>query len=178
LSSGPEKDPDDALEGAGRAFEEHERGLLEELLGRVQRDISGGATVGEAMAEMRRAMVEDEDVRELLLRVVTIQNQNRGYIRTYFEQLNAKVADPGTKYTAAMGGRRLSEEELDLMQRLGAELDRRLPPDLSEAEREARVVEILKEDEELARLASRLERLAAWGGAIPPHEDPGTGDTY
>jgi hypothetical protein len=177
VSSGPEKESDDALEGAGRDFEEHEKKLLEELLGRVQQDISEGATVDEAIAEMRRATVEDEDVRELLLRVAVIQNQNRGYISTYFEQLNAEAVNLETKYTAAMGGRGLSGEELDLMRRLSAELDRRLPPELSEAEREARVVEILKEDEELARIASRLEQLAAWGGTLPPHEDPETDDT-
>jgi hypothetical protein len=177
LNSGPEKDSDDRLEGAGQAFEQHERELFEELLARAQRDIPEGATVAEAMAEMRRAIAEDDDARELLLRVSIIQSQNRGYIRSYFEQLNAKLADPGTRLTAAMGGRNLSREELDLMQRLGEELDRRLPPDLSEAERETRVVELLKEDEELAHMASRLERLALWGGKLPPHEGPAAGDT-
>ena len=177
MSSRPEKDPDESLEEASKAFEEHERKLFDELLVRMQRDISKGATVGEAMAEMRRAITEDDDARELLLRVAVIQNQSRGYIRSYFEQLTAKMADPGTKFTAAMSGRRFSQEELDLMQRLGEELDRRLPSDLSEAEREARVVELLEEDEELASLASRLERLAAWGGTLPPHEDPEAGDT-
>jgi hypothetical protein len=177
VSSRPEKDSDDPLEGAGEAFEEHERKLFDELMARMQRDIPKGATVSEAMAEMRRAITEDEDARELCLRVAIIQNQNRGYIRSYFEQLAAKLADPGTKYTAAMGDRRLSREELDLIQRLGEELDRRLPPDLSEAERETRVVELLEEDEELASMASRLERLAAGGGAIPPHERPTGPDT-
>jgi hypothetical protein len=176
LSSGADKDPDDTLDAAGRAFEEHERELFDELLTRVQRGIPEGATVGEAMAEMRRAISEDDDARELLLRVTIIQNQNRGYIRSYFERLNAKLADPGTKYTAEMGGRCLSQEELDLMQRLGEELDRRIPPDLSEAEREARVVELLEEDEDLASMASRLERLAVWGGTPPPREDPAKGD--
>lgn len=129
------------------------------------------------MAEMRRAISEDKDARELLQRVAIIQNQNRGYIRSYFEQLNAQMADPGTRLNPAMSGRRLSREELDLMQRLGEELDRRLPPHLSESDRQARVLELLDEDEELARMASRLERLAAWGGAPPPYEDPTEGDS-
>lgn len=158
----------------GGRFEEHEQKLFEELLARVQRDIPEGATVGEAMAEMRRAIAQDEDARDLLLRVSIIQEQNRGYIRSYFEQLAAKLADPGNKYAAAMSGRRLSQEEMDLMHRLGDELDQRLPSDLSEAEREARVVELLQEDQELAGLASRLERLAARGGARWPHEGPAT----
>jgi hypothetical protein len=176
LSSGAEKDSDGTLEGAGRAFEEHEQKLLEELMTRAQRDIPEGATVGEAMAEMRRAITEDDDARELLLRVTIIQSQSRGCIRSHFEQLNAKLADPEIKYTAAMGGQRLTQEQLDLLQQLGDELDRRLPSDLSEAEREARVIELLEEDEELASIASRLERLAFWGGNLPPHEDPATGD--
>lgn len=172
MRSVPEESSNDALEGAARDFADHERELFEEVMSRMQRDIPEGATVADAVAEMRRAMTEDEDVREMVLRVAIIQNQSHGYIRSYFEQLAAKTADPQSRVTAAISGRQLSQEELDLMQRLGRELDRRIPPDLSEAERETRVVELLKEDPELASLASRLERLAAWGGTLPPHERP------
>jgi hypothetical protein len=170
MTAGSDREPDDPLKGASESFEEHERDLLEELTARVQRDIPKGATVGEAIAEMQRAMFEEEDVSELLLRTAVLQNLNRGYIRTYFEELSAKQADLGADFTAAIRGRPLSREELDLMQKLGEEIDRRLPPDLPEDERGARVVQLLKEDEELAKMASRLERLAAWGGTLPPHE--------
>jgi hypothetical protein len=167
-SDGESKDP---LKGAFESFEEHEKDLFEEVMSRIQRDIPDGATVGEAIAEMRRAMLKDDDARDLLLRVAVLQSQNRGYIRNHFEELSAKqAADIGTKYTGAIRGRPLSGEEQDLMERLGEEIERRLPRDLSEAEREARVVELLEEDEELARMASRLERLALWGGTLPPHE--------
>jgi len=170
MTAGSNSEPADPLEGASEAFEEHEKDLLAKAMARLQRDIPEGATVGGAVREMRRAMLEDDDARELLLRVAVVQNQNRGHIRTYFEELSAKAADLDVEYTAAIRGRPMSEEELELMKRLGEEIDRRLPPDLPDAEREARVVQLLKEDEELAKLASRLERLAAWGGTLPPHE--------
>lgn len=159
------------LGNAARAFEEHERELFEELMTRIQRDIPEGATVEEAVAEMRRAILEDDDARELLLRSAVMQNQNHGYIRSHFEQLSAKLADPRSRVSPAMWGRPLSREERDLMQRLGDEIDRRLSPDLSEEERDARIVELLKEDEELAKMAARLERLAAGGGATPPWDE-------
>lgn len=173
MAADSNREPEDALKGASEAFEEHEKNLLEEAMARVQRGISKGATVGEAIREMRRAMLEDDDARELLLRMAVLQNQSQGYIRTYFEELSAKqAAGIGSKYAAVARDRPLSEEELDLMDRLGEEIDRRLPPGLSEVEREAHVVQLLKEDEGLARMASRLERLAAWGGKLPPHEQP------
>lgn len=172
MTSKPDEDPNETLKGAAQDFEDHERQLFDELMARMQRNIPEGATVAEAIAEMRRAVTEDDEARELVLRVAIIQSQSHGYIRTYFEQLAAQLADPRSRVTAALSGRPLSREELDLMQRLGSELDRRLPPDLPEAEREARIIELLKEDEELASLASRLERLAAGGGILPPHERP------
>ncbi len=173
MSSAPEQDSGDPLEEAGRAFEEHERELFNELIARAQRDIPEGATVSEAIAEMKRAIAEDDDARELLFRVTAIQMQNRGYIQTHFEEMTAKEVEPEPRYSAG----HLSQEALDLMQRIGEEVERRLPPDLAEAEREARVAELLREDEELAALASRLERLMNQDGAPPPNEDPATGDT-
>jgi hypothetical protein len=65
----------------------------------------------------------------------------------------------------------MSEEALNLMMRLGDEIEKRLPPGLSEAEREARVVELLQEDEELAELASRLERLLPPPGPTGGEDD-------
>jgi hypothetical protein len=46
-----------------------------------------------------------------------------------------------------------------LIELLGSEFDKRLPADLSEAEREARIVEILAEDPRLNEMATRLMRL-------------------
>lgn len=46
-----------------------------------------------------------------------------------------------------------------LIEHLGSEFDKRLPPDLSEAEREARIAELLAEDPRLNEMATRLIRL-------------------
>lgn len=135
-------------------------------MARVQRDIPPGATVAEAMAEMRRAVSEDEDAQELLFRVTTIQGQNSGYISSYFESLPDKLEGLEPKYRATAKGRAISKEELELMQRIGDELEKRLPPDLSEEEREAQAIDLLMNDEELAPLAARLERLTEEGGPL------------
>jgi hypothetical protein len=46
-----------------------------------------------------------------------------------------------------------------LIELLGSEFDKRLPPDLSEVEREARIVDLLAEDPRLNEMATRLMRL-------------------
>ena len=56
-----------------------------------------------------------------------------------------------------------------LIELLGSEFDKRLPAGLSEAEREARIVELLAEDPRLNELATRLLRLLG-------SESPTTGD--
>jgi hypothetical protein len=139
-------------------------------MSRLHRDIPEGATVGEAIEEMRRAMLEDDDARELALRMLVLKDHNHGFIRACSDELAAKQAEEEVGYTAAIDGRPPSKEELDLLMQLGQEIERRLPPGLSEAERESRVVELLKEDEALAQLVSRLERLRARGGTEPPPE--------
>jgi hypothetical protein len=179
VSEGSDKRDPDPLGNAAEGFEQHEKALLEEAMARMQRSIPEGATVGEAIAAMQRAMLEDDDARELLMRTAAIQLQNRGYINTYFEELAAKLADPQSEWTAeriaATTGKPLSGEELDLMSKLREGLERQLPdiPDVSQ--REARIVQLLKEDRELGTLASRLARLALGGGTLPPGDrgDPG-----
>lgn len=167
MTAEPDREHGDPLRAAAEAFEEHERDLLDEVMARIQRDIPGDATVGEAIEEMQRAMLEDEDAQELLFRTALLQNRGSGYIRTRFEGLAAAQSeDLHIQYTTA---RPMSEEALNLMTRLGDEVEKRLPSGLSEAEREARVVELLREDEELAELASRLERLLPPAG--PTDED-------
>jgi hypothetical protein len=152
------REPEDPFKGISEGFQDHERDLLGEAIARIQRDIPEKATVGEAVEEMRRAMSEEDDAAELLFRVAILQNYGGGYIRSHLEEL-ADRQDPDlhVKYTSAIPP--MSEEALNLMMRLGEEIDKRLPSGLSEAEREARVVELLSEDEELGELATRLDRL-------------------
>jgi len=164
MTADSSREPDDPLNGASEAFQEHEKELFDEALARIQRDIPKEATVEEALAEMRRAMLEEDDAQKLLFRIAVLQHGGSGYIRARLEDLAAEESeDLHVQYTSAP----MSQEALALMMRLGAEIEKRLPSDLSEAEREARVVELLQEDEELAELAWRLERL------LPPPKPTG-----
>src|SRR4051794_24538267 len=163
------REPEDPLKGISEDFQDYERDLLGEAIARIQRDIPEKATVGEAVEEMRRAMFEEDDAAELLFRVAILQNHGGGYIRSHLEELADRQApDLHVKYTPAIPP--MSEKRLDLMMRLGEGIDKRLPSGLSEAEREARVVELLSEDEELGELASRLDRLMTGDDTLPPHE--------
>jgi hypothetical protein len=170
MTSGSSSQPEDPLRAASEAFEDHEKNLFDEVMARLHRDIPEEATVAEAVEEMRRAIFEDEDARELALRMLVLKDHNRGFIRAYADELAAGQTDEEVTYTAAIGGRPPSKEELDLLMQLGKEIERRLPPDLPESEREARVLELLKEDEALAKLVSRLEHLESCGGTLLPHE--------
>jgi hypothetical protein len=152
------REPEDPLKGISEDFQDYERDLLGEAIARIQRDIPEKATVGEAVEEMRRAMFEEDDATEVLFRIAILQNHGGGYIRSHLEELaDREPPDLHVKYTSAIPP--MSEEALNLMMYLGEEIDKRLPPGLSEAEREAHVVELLSEDEELAELAFRLEQL-------------------
>lgn len=158
---------DEPLAGAQRSFEDHERALLDELFERVWRDIPPGATVGEALREMERTVIEDEDVRELLLRVNVLGAANDGYLRSRFMETEAPIDDMETKYKLPLTGTPQAKEAVDLMHLLCDELEKRLPPNLSEAEREARIVELLNEDPRLEEMASRLDQLFRGGSADP-----------
>src|ERR1044072_9391390 len=167
MTSGPTPEPKDPLKAASEAFEEHEKALFEETMARLHRDIPEDATVGVAIEEIRRASLEDDDARDLALRMLVLRDHGHGFIHAHADELAAQRADEGPTYTAAIGGRPPSQEELDLLMQLGQEIERRLPPGLSESERETRVVGLLKDDEALAELVSRLERLGGRGGALP-----------
>jgi uncharacterized protein with PIN domain len=69
------KEPEAApnpLQGAERAFEEHEAEMVEELIALAERGLPENATVGEAVIEMRRAMREDPEAQELVHRLVAM----------------------------------------------------------------------------------------------------------
>lgn len=156
---------DEPLVAAGQSFEDHERELLQELLERVWRGIPPGATVAEAVAEMERAALEEDDARELLLRVTELAQANDGYLRSNFMQPKAPADPTETKYVFAVRGTPQGEEAIELMRLLQRELDDRLPAGLSEAEREARIAEPLKEDPRLGEMAKRLDQLFRDGPA-------------
>jgi hypothetical protein len=75
LDPGLPKEPEppaDPLQGAERAFEEHEAEMVEELIALAERGLPENATVGEAVIEMRRAMREDPEAQELVHRLVAM----------------------------------------------------------------------------------------------------------
>ena len=76
---------------------------------------------------------------------------------------NPAIPLPDTEpvYRLADGPTRpLVEEEIKLMDRLAQEIDSRLPPDLSEEERDARALELIEADPRLGALAERLHGLS------------------
>lgn len=161
----PQEEP---LRAAKRALEEHERELYDEMMALAQRGIPPGATVREAMEEMKRALAEDPEVRELRDRVVTLLlHGGDGYIRSQMEMLEADPEENAeTVYEITEKGA-LSVEELELMKRLGDELEARFPPGLTEEEREELGTRLVEEDPELNAIVTRLQELGeARGGGF------------
>ena len=75
MDPGVPKEPEtqsSSLQGAERAFEEHEAEMVEVLIALAERGLSENATVGEAVIEMRRAMREDPEAQELVHRLVAM----------------------------------------------------------------------------------------------------------
>jgi hypothetical protein len=165
MASDGNRQDGDPLAEAARSFERHERALLDELFKRVWRDIPPGATIAQAVREIERAVIEDEDARELLMRVKALDDGNNGYVHSRFREHEVPIESVETRYRFALAGTPQADEALMLMELLDAELQKRLPADLSEAEREARVVELLEEDPCLAEIALRLNHLLGDGPA-------------
>jgi hypothetical protein len=146
---------DEPLTAAGRAFEDHERELLEELMQRVWRDIPPGATV----AEIERAALEEDEARELLERVQALAKSNDGYLRSHFTQPEAPAETTETQYEFSLRGTPQGKEAIELMRQLQEEFEKRLPAGLSAAGREERIKELLTEDPRLAEMGKRLDQL-------------------
>lgn len=134
---------------------------------RAQRDIPPDATVAEAIAEMERAVTEDPDANELLMRVAIIQSQNRGFIATHLTELDVDRGAGGDVYARAIPGRPLNDEELELLKQLASEIDHRLPPGISPDEREDLTAKLLAEDGELRERVAELKQATA-GSWINP----------
>jgi hypothetical protein len=158
---------------AERAFEEHERALYEELLTMAQRGIRPGASVEEAIAEMRRAIAEDDDLRELAARIMTlVQYREDGYIRVQIDDADFDYAEfvvpdlgPAPDFEAQYRlaprpDQDLMREEIRIIDQLARKLEECLPEGVSEEEREHLTCELLREDPELSELTERLEELS------------------
>jgi hypothetical protein len=149
------------LTDAEQEFEDHERELWEQLLARMQGAVPAGATVREAIEAMQRATTEDPGVEELFFRVLSLAEMGGGTFLK--ERLDApmpplqgepvyRLADQPTKP--------IVQEEIRLMDRLRREIDDRIGTEIEGAERRDRIRELLDEDEELAAVAKRLDKLS------------------
>lgn len=72
--------PPDPLQDAERVFEDHEGDLVEKVTELAERGIPEDATVREAVIEMRRAMTEDPEVRELIERLFVMKLYGGGKV--------------------------------------------------------------------------------------------------
>jgi hypothetical protein len=108
---------------------------------------SPGSHRGRGGTRDERAAVEDDDARELLLRVAVLQQANRGNLRSRFTEVAEEGFDTAEhRYQSVLAGKPEAKEAHEIMKRLFNELEKRLPPDLSPPEGDARVAEILSED--------------------------------
>jgi hypothetical protein len=150
------------LGNAEREFEDHERELWQELMARMEGSVPQGATVGEAIEAMKRATTEDPELRELLLRAVSVATLGGGtYLQERLEGPPLPPPDGEPVYQLTdQPTKPIVQEEIRLMDRLRREIDARIGTEVEGAERRARIRELLDEDEELAALAERLDRLS------------------
>jgi hypothetical protein len=150
------------LSDAEREFEEHERGLWAELMARMEGSVPEEATVREAVEAMQRAAAEDPEVKDLLSRATSIATLGGGaYLQERLEGPLPRL--PGGEPVYQLTDhptKAIVQEEIRLMDRLRREIDARIGTEIQGAERRARIHELLDEDEELAALAKRLDKLS------------------
>jgi GTPase Era involved in 16S rRNA processing len=150
------------LSDAEREFEDHERELWRELMARMEGSVPNGATVGEAIEAMQQAAVYDPEIKELLFRAISIATLGGG---TYLQEMLAGSLPPlpdnePVYQLTDQPTKPIVQEEIRLMERLRREIDARIGTEVEGAERRARIRELLDEDEELAALAERLDKLS------------------
>lgn len=150
------------LSDAEREFEKHERDLWQELMARMEGSVPKGATVGEAMEAMQLAATEDPEIKELLFRAISVATLGGGtYLR---EKLEGPLPPPSegepVYQLTDQPTKPIVQEEIRLMDRLRREIDARIGTEVQGAERRTRIRELLDEDEELAALAERLDKLS------------------
>lgn len=149
------------LSDAEREFEEHERDLWAELMARMEGSVPVGATVGQAVEAMQKAAAEDPQIKDLLHRATSIATLGGGtYLRERLEgPLPPPMGEPVYQLTD-QPTKAIVQEEIRLMDRLRREIDVRIGTEVEGAERRNLIRELLDEDEELAALAERLDKLS------------------
>jgi hypothetical protein len=150
------------LSDVEREFEEHERELWTELMTRMEGSVPRDATVGEAIEAMQKAADDDPEIKDLLFRATSIATLGGGtYLRERLEgPLPPLPAGEPVYQLTDQPTKAIVREEIRLMDRLRREIDARIGTEVKGAERRARIHELLDEDEGLAALAERLDKLS------------------
>lgn len=148
------------LSDAEREFKNHERELWEQLLVRVRHAAPPEATVKEAIEAVQRA-TDDPGIEDLIARVLSIAEMGGG---TFLKQkLAAPMPPPQGEpvyQLADQPTKSIVQEEIRLMDLLRREIDARIGIELEGKERRDRIHQLFDEDESLATLAERLDKLS------------------
>lgn len=149
------------LSNAEHEFENHERELWNQLLVRLGAAVPRGVTLQEAVEAMQEAAAKDPGLEELVLRVMAIAELGGGaFLREkLMEPLPEPQGEPVYRL-AEQPTKAIVQEEIRLLNRLHRGIEEHIDPELEGDERELRIHELLNEDEELAAIAARLERLS------------------
>ncbi len=148
------------LSDAEREFKNHERELWEQLLARLQSAAPPEATVKEAIEAMR-SVTDDPGIEELISRVLSIAEM--GGSNFLKEKLSTPMPPPQGEpvyQLADQPTKSIVQEEIRLMDLLRREIDARIGTEIEGEERRDRIHQLLDEDENLAALAERLDKLS------------------
>lgn len=149
------------LRNAEREFEDHERELWEQLMARMEGVVPPGATAMEAIEALQKAADADAGIKELIFRIISIADMSGGtYLRQKLDGPLPPAPGEPVYQLADQPTKPIVQEEIRLMDRLRREIEARIDPELEGDERRDRIHELLDEDEELAALAERLDKLS------------------
>lgn len=149
------------LSNAESEFEDHERELWNQLMARLGGVAPPGATLQEAVDALQGTAVEDPGLEELVFRVLSMAQLGCGaFLRERLEEPLPEPQGEPVYRLADQPTKALVQEEIHLLDRIHHGIEERIDPALEGEERQQRIHDLLSEDEELAALAARLNRLS------------------
>lgn len=149
------------LSNAEREFQKHERDLWNQLMARLEGAVPPGATLREAAEALQSAAAEDPGLKEIVFRVMAMaQMGGGGFLRGRLDEPLPEPQGEPVYRLADQPTKAIVQEEIRLLGHLHRGIEARVDPELEGDERQQRIHELLSEDEELAAVAERLERLS------------------